>query len=44
MSAENKLTLKEQNERFKDLIIFIREELDELINSIDEEVEITEGE
>jgi len=38
------ISLEEENDRLKSLIIFLRDELDELINSIDEEVEIEDEE
>jgi hypothetical protein len=42
MTNKQNLTPEEENERLKALVIFLRDELDELINSIDEEVLIEE--
>lgn len=44
MENNKLINLEEENSRLKDLIIFLRDELDELINSIDTEVDIQDEE
>jgi hypothetical protein len=42
--AQTNQQLKDENERLKALLAFIRSELDEILESIDEEAEIEEEE